>query len=68
MGIETTKTIKRANATNMLAEKGVRVHPTENLELFEDLLYDNRESIFENYKVVEDDYALDKNERFKEYW
>ena len=68
MGIESTQTVKKSDARVMLMEKGVRTYSDESNERLADLLYEHRESIFENYCVVDDDYKCDEYECFKECW
>ena len=55
MGIESTKIVKRSEAIEMLNPKCL-VYDNDCIERLEYLLYEHRESIFENYIVVEDDY------------
>ncbi len=68
MGIESTQTVKKSDALIMLSSKGIRVFSDDSNSRLEELLYENRESIFENYSVVEDDYKGDKYERWKSSW
>ena len=68
MGIESTMTVKRADAIEMLKQKGYTVYENDCTERLADMLYEHRESIFENYDVVENDYEGDKWERWKTYW
>ena len=68
MGIESTMTVKRADAIEMLKQKGCTVYENDCTERLADMLYEHRESIFENYDVVENDYEGDKWERWKTYW
>lgn len=55
MGIESTKTLTRYEAICRLAYKGIDVPCYYTNETISDLLYDNRDSIFENYEVVNDE-------------
>lgn len=68
MGIESTMTVKRSDAIEMLKQKGCTVYENDCLERLADMLYEHRESIFENYCVVEDAYEGDEWERWKSYW
>ncbi len=68
MGIESTMTVKRSDAIAMLEQKRVEVFKNDFQERLEALLYEHRESIFENYNVVEDDFVGDEWERWKSYW
>lgn len=68
MGIESTQTVKRSDAEKMLAYKGVITYKYESLDRLADLLYENRETIFENYCVVEDYIKGDEWATFKEWW
>jgi hypothetical protein len=66
MSIESTFTVKRSNAIKMLLEKigGDRV-TNENLA---ELLYEYRDSVFENYIVVDDDFKEDEYDHMKSSW
>ena len=68
MGIESTMTVKRSDAKAMLEQKGCTVYDNDCAERLEDMLYEHRESIFENYCVVEDDYEGDEWECWKTHW
>lgn len=68
MSIESTYTVRRSNAIEMLREKGCIVYDNDCNERLSDMLYSNRESIFENYHIVEDSFEEDKWERMKSYW
>jgi len=68
MGIESTMTVKRSDAIAMLEQKRVEVFKNDCQERLAALLYEHRESIFENYNVVEDDFVGDEWERWKLYW
>lgn len=68
MGIEGTYTVKRSDAIDMLKEKGCTVYENDCLERLATMLYEHRESIFENYDVVEDDYEGNVWVRWKSYW
>ena len=67
MGIESTYIIKRSDAIQMLKEKNCTVYQNDCVERLADMLYDNRESIFENYRVIEDDYEDDRT-LWEECW
>ena len=68
MGIESTMTVKRADAIAMLEQKGCTVYKDDCTERLADMLYEHRESIFENYDVVENDHNGDEWERWKTCW
>jgi len=68
MGIESTKTVRRSSATYMLGLKGVVLYGHESNEKLAELLYRERESIFENYDVVDDAYEGDESDNFKAGW
>lgn len=68
MGIESTYYIKQSDAIKMLEDKRIVVHKDLNAFLA-DLLYENRESIFEKYVVVDDDFqASDPYASWKKSW
>ena len=67
MSIETTMTVKRSNAIKMLRDKNLVVYDNDCEERLEDMLYEHRESIFENYCVVPDDDYVDSQYE-KIYW
>lgn len=69
MGIESTMTVKRSDAIEMLKQKNCTVYENDCLERLSDMLYEHRESIFENYLVVEDDHEDSEwGERWKSRW
>lgn len=68
MSIESTMTVRRSDAISMLESKGQQVHEKDCCERLSDMLYECRETIFENYWVVEDDYEGDEFEKYKEWW
>ena len=68
MGIESTMTVKRIDALEMLKAKRCTVYENDCLERLSDLLYEHRESEYENYIVVENNYKGRENERWKFYW
>jgi len=72
MGIESTRDVKRTDALSMLRQKGLKVYDNDCNERLEDMLYENRESIFENYNVVDNNYTNDSIEQgwanFKTSW
>lgn len=68
MGIESTKIVKRSDAIDMLKHRSVEVFEDDCNDRLSLMLYENRESIFENYQVVDNDYKLCEYERFKVYW
>lgn len=60
MGIESTKTLTRHEAISRLSLKGIDIPCYYTNETIADLLYDNRDSIFENYCVVDDEINEDE--------
>ncbi len=68
MSIESTQNVKRSDAIGMLGEKGIRVYSDDSLDRLADLMYEHKESIFENYCVFEDDYKLDEWSTWKINW
>jgi hypothetical protein len=68
MGIESTQTVKKSDALIMLSSKGVKVFSDDSNNRLAELLYENRESIFNNYSVVDDDYEAEKYERLTSSW
>lgn len=56
MSIESTITVEKTEALIILTEKGIKVYKDDSLDRLSDLLYENRDTIFENYLVVPDDY------------
>lgn len=68
MSIESTYTVKKSDALDMLRNKGVHVYDDDCNDRLADLLYENRESIFENYCVINDSDATDENKPFKYSW
>ena len=68
MGIESTFNVRRSDAIDMLKKKGCTVYWNDCLERLSDMLYEHRESIFENYCVMEDDVTDDEWSRWKYCW
>lgn len=66
MGIESTYTVKKSDALIILSSKFITVFSDDSNRRLAELLYENRESIFENYLVVDDaDYQKDTYKRCK---
>ena len=59
MSIESTMTVLKSNAIDMLKCKNIEVFDDDCNDRLALLLYENRESIFENYSVEDDDYKPD---------
>ncbi len=72
MSIETTYRIFRSNAIKMLEEKNVQVFESDSNERIALELYENRNSIYENYEVVDFDEdnepGNDKSNHWKSSW
>lgn len=73
MSIESTYDVSRKDAIFMLERKGVTVFEDDCTQRLELLLYENRESIYENYWVHEfDEETVPKDNnssfRWKSYW
>jgi hypothetical protein len=68
MSIETTYTVRRQDAMDMLFLKDVPVYPNDSNYRLEQELYKHKDSIFENYKVVNNDYEFEKDEPRKSTW
>lgn len=68
MGIEATFTVQKDDALLMLQSRGVIVYANDCNERLASLLYENRESIIENYEVVNDDYVFVYGDLRKYCW
>ena len=68
MGIESTLTVKHQDALLMLREKNITVYEDDGNSRLQDMLYDNKESIFCNYCVVDNDYVLGDGEKSTNNW
>jgi len=58
MSIESTQFIKRQDALHSLKRRGFTVFDDDCNDRIAFMLYENRESIFENYEVINDDITI----------
>lgn len=64
MSIESTKNVKRKDAIAFLRNKGIIVYDDDCTDRLADMMYEHRDTIFENYAVFseEEEYMIDNDE------
>ncbi len=66
MSIESTYYVRKSNALKILNDKRILVFDNDCNERLSVMLYDIRDSIYENYIVVNDDFKSGYDLRFRE--